>query len=122
LQPVMRCSVMLSILTTLTFIKFAFSGTHRTVNICCVPHSCDRHEDLKQMLDSNKDNLKLEAMKRIIGVSTTAVIFIAVYENNCLSILFTWLYLYVLFHVNTKLSAEICATSLCIILASMSYA
>ena len=30
---------------------------------------CDRHEDLKQMLDSNKDNLKLEAMKRIIGVS-----------------------------------------------------
>ena len=28
-----------------------------------------RHEDLKQMLDSNKDGLKLEAMKRIIGVS-----------------------------------------------------
>lgn len=28
-----------------------------------------RHEDLKQMLDSNKDSLKLEAMKRIIGVS-----------------------------------------------------
>lgn len=27
-----------------------------------------RHEDLKQMLDSNKDGLKLEAMKRIIGV------------------------------------------------------
>ncbi|KAF4526220.1 hypothetical protein B566_EDAN001905 [Ephemera danica] len=27
-----------------------------------------RHEDLKQMLDSNKDNLKLEAMKRIIGM------------------------------------------------------
>lgn len=27
-----------------------------------------RHDDLKQMLDSNKDNLKLEAMKRIIGV------------------------------------------------------
>lgn len=28
-----------------------------------------RHEDLKTMLDGNKDNLKLEAMKRIIGVS-----------------------------------------------------
>lgn len=29
-----------------------------------------RHDDLKQMLDSNKDGLKLEAMKRIIGVSS----------------------------------------------------
>lgn len=29
-----------------------------------------RHDDLKEMLDSNKDNLKLEAMKRIIGVMT----------------------------------------------------
>lgn len=28
----------------------------------------DRHDDLKQMLDSNKDSLKLEAMKRIIGM------------------------------------------------------
>jgi len=27
-----------------------------------------RHEDLKQMLDSNKDGQKLEAMKLIIGV------------------------------------------------------
>lgn len=27
-----------------------------------------RHDDLKQMLDSNRDNMKLEAMKRIIGV------------------------------------------------------
>jgi len=27
-----------------------------------------RHDDLKQMLDSSKDSLKLEAMKRIIGV------------------------------------------------------
>ncbi|XP_059480112.1 AP-3 complex subunit beta-2 isoform X2 [Neocloeon triangulifer] len=27
-----------------------------------------KHDDLKQMLDSNKDNLKLEAMKRIIGM------------------------------------------------------
>lgn len=30
--------------------------------------SISRHDDLKQMLDSNRDNLKLEAMKRIIGV------------------------------------------------------
>lgn len=28
-----------------------------------------RHEDLKMMLDSNKDSQKLDAMKRIIGVS-----------------------------------------------------
>ena len=27
-----------------------------------------RHDDLKTMLDSSKDNLKLDAMKRIIGV------------------------------------------------------
>lgn len=27
-----------------------------------------KHEDLKEMLDANKDNLKLEAMKRIIGM------------------------------------------------------
>lgn len=43
----------------------------------CTVHSVDRfsffrnfsrHDDLKQMLDSNKDHLKLEAMKRIIGM------------------------------------------------------
>ena len=28
-----------------------------------------RHDDLKTMLDSSKDNLKLDAMKRMIGVS-----------------------------------------------------
>jgi len=39
---------------------------------------CVRHEDLKQMLDSSKDNLKLEAMKRIIGVSNTACILCTV--------------------------------------------
>ena len=27
-----------------------------------------RYEDLKEMLDQNKDSLKLDAMKRIIGV------------------------------------------------------
>ena len=30
-----------------------------------------RHDDLKTMLDSSKDNLKLDAMKRMIGVSGT---------------------------------------------------
>lgn len=30
-----------------------------------------RHDDLKEMLDSNKDSLKLEAMKRIVAVSIT---------------------------------------------------
>lgn len=34
--------------------------------------SC-RHDDLKEMLDSNKDSLKLEAMKRIIGVKLTHI-------------------------------------------------
>lgn len=28
-----------------------------------------RNEDLKEMLESNKESLKLEAMKRIVGVS-----------------------------------------------------
>jgi hypothetical protein len=28
-----------------------------------------RHDDLKEMLDTNKDSLKLEAMKRIVAVS-----------------------------------------------------
>lgn len=37
---------------------------------------CSRHEDLKQMLDVNKDSLKLEAMKRIIGVSEESRIFV----------------------------------------------
>lgn len=32
-----------------------------------------RHDDLKEMLDSNKDSLKLEAMKRIVAVSTNYV-------------------------------------------------
>lgn len=36
------------------------------------PH---RHDDLKEMLDSNKDSLKLEAMKRIVAVSEDKVFF-----------------------------------------------
>uniref|UniRef100_A0A3B3X0N8 AP-3 complex subunit beta n=1 Tax=Poecilia mexicana TaxID=48701 RepID=A0A3B3X0N8_9TELE len=34
-----------------------------------------RHDDLKEMLDSNKDSLKLEAMKRIVAVSGINVYF-----------------------------------------------
>ncbi|KAI2575612.1 adaptor related protein complex 3 subunit beta 2 [Homo sapiens] len=31
-----------------------------------------RHDDLKEMLDTNKDSLKLEAMKRIVADHTQA--------------------------------------------------
>lgn len=31
--------------------------------------SIHRNEDLKEMLESNKESLKLEAMKRVVGVS-----------------------------------------------------
>ncbi|XP_065165526.1 AP-3 complex subunit beta-1-like [Atheta coriaria] len=44
-----------------------------------------RNEDLKEMLDSNKDNLKLEAMKRIIGMIAkgrdASALFPAVVKN-----------------------------------------
>nr|XP_022915236.1 AP-3 complex subunit beta-2 isoform X1 [Onthophagus taurus] len=44
-----------------------------------------RHEDLKEMLDSNKDSLKLEAMKRIIGMIAkgrdASMLFPAVVKN-----------------------------------------
>ncbi|CAF0968088.1 unnamed protein product [Rotaria sp. Silwood1] len=44
-----------------------------------------KHDDLKQMLDSNKDNLKLEAMRRIIGMiakgKDAADLFPAVVKN-----------------------------------------
>uniref|UniRef100_A0A8C7S913 AP-3 complex subunit beta n=1 Tax=Oncorhynchus mykiss TaxID=8022 RepID=A0A8C7S913_ONCMY len=33
-----------------------------------LPSSSPRHDDLKEMLDSNKDSLKLEAMKRIVAM------------------------------------------------------
>ena len=48
-----------------------------TYNILCVllpslPHSPRRNDDLKAMLEGNKDNQKLEAMKTIIGVRVIA--------------------------------------------------
>lgn len=33
-----------------------------------------RHDDLKEMLDSNKDSLKLEAMKRIVAVGVVDMV------------------------------------------------
>uniref|UniRef100_A0A8C7SAX3 AP-3 complex subunit beta n=1 Tax=Oncorhynchus mykiss TaxID=8022 RepID=A0A8C7SAX3_ONCMY len=41
-------------------------GTPQTV--LTLPSSSPRHDDLKEMLDSNKDSLKLEAMKRIVAM------------------------------------------------------
>lgn len=52
----------------------SFRRTTKSERFCfvCSPElnrfCCCRHDDLKQMLDSNKDTLKLEAMKRIIGM------------------------------------------------------
>jgi len=44
-----------------------------------------KHEDLKNMLDQNKDSLKLEAMKRIIGMiakgKNASMLFPAVVKN-----------------------------------------
>lgn len=37
--------------------------------------SSNRNEDLKQMLESNKDSAKLDAMKRIVGVGKTIRLF-----------------------------------------------
>lgn len=42
------------------------------MGFCFVPVWC-RHDDLKEMLDSNKDSLKLEAMKRIVAVGVRRV-------------------------------------------------
>lgn len=41
-----------------------------------------RNEDLKEMLESNKESLKLEAMKRVVGVSASWVL--CVFSLNCL--------------------------------------
>ena len=46
-------------------IKSPMKNSAFTVLVLMSFHS---HEDLKTMLDSNRDNQKLEAMKRIIGV------------------------------------------------------
>uniref|UniRef100_A0A3Q3AY62 AP-3 complex subunit beta n=1 Tax=Kryptolebias marmoratus TaxID=37003 RepID=A0A3Q3AY62_KRYMA len=42
--------------------------TNCAVDYFCFLFSPHRHDDLKEMLDSNKDSLKLEAMKRIVAM------------------------------------------------------
>ncbi|XP_006812091.1 AP-3 complex subunit beta-2-like [Saccoglossus kowalevskii] len=70
----------------------SLSGSGETTDIATDPASggifaadYKKHEDLKQMLDSNKDNLKLEAMKRIIGMvakgKDASDLFAAVVKN-----------------------------------------
>uniref|UniRef100_A0A3B4FS97 AP-3 complex subunit beta n=1 Tax=Pundamilia nyererei TaxID=303518 RepID=A0A3B4FS97_9CICH len=44
-----------------------FGGFH-AVKYIFIMFSSHRHDDLKEMLDSNKDSLKLEAMKRIVAM------------------------------------------------------
>ena len=56
----------------MTFVKFI---CYHVVSISKVNQDLNlyrRHDDLKSMLDSSKDNLKLDAMKRIIGVSLSS--------------------------------------------------
>ena len=54
-----------------------------------------RYDDLKQMLDSNKDGLKLEAMKRIIGVSCSHSPILT-YNNKFILRFFKFLFTYML--------------------------
>uniref|UniRef100_A0A3Q4HYP7 Adaptor related protein complex 3 subunit beta 2 n=1 Tax=Neolamprologus brichardi TaxID=32507 RepID=A0A3Q4HYP7_NEOBR len=46
---------------------WVFCGFH-AVKYIFIMFSSRRHDDLKEMLDSNKDSLKLEAMKRIVAM------------------------------------------------------
>lgn len=48
-----------------------------------------RHDDLKEMLDSNKDSLKLEAMKRIVAVSKTLFSYSIYKKKYIISVLFS---------------------------------
>lgn len=77
-----------------------------------------RHDDLKQMLDSSKDGLKLEAMKRIIGVSLTKILFMFwlacpdLFFFKCLNVLFIQLIskfdiAVTLFHISTAFAGRI---------------
>ena len=47
------------------------------MNLVSVPFH-DRHEDLKMMLDSNKEGQKREAMKIIMGVSDCIAVVVCV--------------------------------------------
>lgn len=59
------------------FFTRILKSTHPILIVCClIKRLFSRHDDLKEMLDSNKDSLKLEAMKRIIGVKVLNSVFI----------------------------------------------
>uniref|UniRef100_A0A672R866 Adaptor related protein complex 3 subunit beta 2 n=1 Tax=Sinocyclocheilus grahami TaxID=75366 RepID=A0A672R866_SINGR len=57
-----------------------------------------RHDDLKEMLDSNKDSLKLEAMKRIVAMiargKNASDLFPAVVKNVACKIVKKLVYVY----------------------------
>uniref|UniRef100_A0AAX7U0J5 AP-3 complex subunit beta n=1 Tax=Astatotilapia calliptera TaxID=8154 RepID=A0AAX7U0J5_ASTCA len=54
-------------ITVLLVAFWVFGGFH-AVKYIFIMFSSHRHDDLKEMLDSNKDSLKLEAMKRIVAM------------------------------------------------------
>uniref|UniRef100_A0A8C9ZRY1 AP-3 complex subunit beta n=1 Tax=Sander lucioperca TaxID=283035 RepID=A0A8C9ZRY1_SANLU len=62
---------------------YLYSTLPQAANFQCF--SSLRHDDLKEMLDSNKDSLKLEAMKRIVAMiargKNTSDLFPAVVKN-----------------------------------------
>lgn len=49
---------------------FLFDSITLSYTVFFSSHYC-RNEDLKQMLESNKDSAKLDAMRRIVGVCDT---------------------------------------------------
>uniref|UniRef100_A0A3Q3WFS3 Clathrin/coatomer adaptor adaptin-like N-terminal domain-containing protein n=1 Tax=Mola mola TaxID=94237 RepID=A0A3Q3WFS3_MOLML len=67
---------------------FCWSGQPHFVHACAVGitlSSVLRNEDLKEMLESNKESLKLEAMKRVVGLiakgKNSSELFPAVVKN-----------------------------------------
>lgn len=57
------CMICTNLIDVLYFHELSISRGHQNLNFYY------RHDDLKNMLDSTKDSLKLDAMKRIVGVS-----------------------------------------------------
>uniref|UniRef100_A0A672K035 AP-3 complex subunit beta n=1 Tax=Sinocyclocheilus grahami TaxID=75366 RepID=A0A672K035_SINGR len=65
--------------------KQTFSQSHGEFAVMLSPWFLCRNEDLKEMLESNKESLKLEAMKRIVGLiakgKNASELFPAVVKN-----------------------------------------
>lgn len=57
------CMICTNLIDVPYFHELSISRGHQNLNFYY------RHDDLKNMLDSTKDSLKLDAMKRIVGVS-----------------------------------------------------